>query len=196
MASGRSTPPIARDPERDAYLIYTSGTTGQPKGVRVFERAFKAVVINVARRLGFDESVRALLVSSFHFDAASTNAFPALVAACWSSLNGKNFCSSGDFSERCSKRASTIAVVRPATCGCCVIAAVGEPGREPVDHHRPGRRGVHSGRCRGGMGGTAGMAGLQPLRAHGDDHRGNRVRGLPRRRSFRSASPSEYLTRE
>jgi amino acid adenylation domain-containing protein len=80
LASGRSTPPIARDPERDAYLIYTSGTTGQPKGVRVVERAFKAVVIKAARSLGFDESVRALLVSSFHFDAAFTNAFPALVA--------------------------------------------------------------------------------------------------------------------
>jgi amino acid adenylation domain-containing protein len=80
LASGRSTPPIAQNPERDAYLIYTSGTTGQPKGVRVVERAFEAVVIKAAGRLDFDESVRALLVSSFHFDAAFTNAFPALVA--------------------------------------------------------------------------------------------------------------------
>jgi amino acid adenylation domain-containing protein len=80
LDSGHSTPPIARDPERDAYLIYTSGTTGRPKGVRVVERAFTAAVSKAARSLGFDESVRALLVSSFHFDAALTNSFPALVA--------------------------------------------------------------------------------------------------------------------
>lgn len=64
-----------RDP---AYMIYTSGSTGLPKGVVIGQRALNYFVHFIAHewRLGVDS--RIALHSSFSFDAAVEDIFPAL----------------------------------------------------------------------------------------------------------------------
>jgi D-alanine--poly(phosphoribitol) ligase subunit 1 len=80
FSHGGTPPPVADDLERDSYMIYTSGTTGAPKGVRISGGAFSAAVTAIAGAMGFDQTTRALCVSSFNFDGPYGIAFPALAA--------------------------------------------------------------------------------------------------------------------
>ena len=80
LGSAGSVPPMARGPQRDAYMIYTSGTTGEPKGVRIPERALRSAAVAIREEIGLTETTRALCVSSFHFDGSYGTVFPTLVA--------------------------------------------------------------------------------------------------------------------
>jgi len=104
----------------------------------VFERAFKAVVIKAAaarlRRVG--TSSAGLL---FPFRCCLHNAFPALVAGVyWSSLSGRPLVPTAIFQSGARRRHQPLRMFTKLPADVAVVAADGEPGREPVDNHRPG----------------------------------------------------------
>ena len=65
-------------PGNRAYMIYTSGSTGLPKGVIIPHRALHNFVRFIAGRWGLGEHSRVALHSTFSFDAAVEDLFPAL----------------------------------------------------------------------------------------------------------------------
>lgn len=64
--------------ERLAYMIYTSGSTGLPKGVVIGQRALNYFVHFIAHKWELNDKSRIALHSSFSFDAAVEDMFPAL----------------------------------------------------------------------------------------------------------------------
>ena len=65
-------------PEHQAYMIYTSGSTGLPKGVMIPHRALGNFVRFIAKRWGLGAHSRVALHSTFSFDAAVEDLYPAL----------------------------------------------------------------------------------------------------------------------
>lgn len=65
-------------PEHLAYMIYTSGSTGLPKGVMIPHRALCNFVRFIAKRWGLGAHSRVALHSTFSFDAAVEDLYPAL----------------------------------------------------------------------------------------------------------------------
>jgi len=61
-----------------AYMIYTSGSTGLPKGVVIGQRSLNYFVHFIAHEWGLGADSRIALHSSFSFDAAVEDMFPAL----------------------------------------------------------------------------------------------------------------------
>lgn len=73
-------PLVEREPldgQATAYVIYTSGSTGSPKGVAISRDAF-ANLINWDVRVNRKPGERALLISSFSFDASLLELWGAL----------------------------------------------------------------------------------------------------------------------
>ena len=65
-------------PKHRAYMIYTSGSTGLPKGVLIPHSALGNFVRFIAKRWGLGEHSRVALHSTFSFDAAVEDLYPAL----------------------------------------------------------------------------------------------------------------------
>lgn len=79
LAAHQDAAPIClATPSHRAYMIYTSGSTGKPKGVVIPQRALTNFVHFIARRWGLGVHSRIALHSSFAFDAAVEDLFPAL----------------------------------------------------------------------------------------------------------------------
>lgn len=68
---------LAGDPAGLAYVVYTSGSTGAPKGVMVPHRALTNHCFGIEERFGLTASDRVLQFSSFGFDVAAEEIFPA-----------------------------------------------------------------------------------------------------------------------
>ena len=65
-------------PKHRAYMIYTSGSTGLPKGVMIPHSALGNFVRFIASRWGLGAHSRVALHSTFSFDAAVEDLYPAL----------------------------------------------------------------------------------------------------------------------
>jgi len=66
------------NPNGRAYMIYTSGSTGLPKGVVIPHRALNYFVHFIAYKWKLSKKSRIALHSTFSFDAAVEDMFPAL----------------------------------------------------------------------------------------------------------------------
>ncbi len=79
IAEDPDPPPVNRATlKHRAYMIYTSGSTGLPKGVMIPHSALGNFVRFIAKRWGLGEHSRVALHSTFSFDAAVEDLFPAL----------------------------------------------------------------------------------------------------------------------
>lgn len=82
----KDLPPITTGERHDAgpddlaYVIYTSGSTGEPKGVAVTHGSLTNLAIAFARRHGFSQRDRLLMVPPLSFDASVGDIFPALIS--------------------------------------------------------------------------------------------------------------------
>ena len=65
-------------PKHRAYMIYTSGSTGLPKGVMIPHSALGNFVRFIASRWGLGAHSRVAIHSTFSFDAAVEDLYPAL----------------------------------------------------------------------------------------------------------------------
>jgi amino acid adenylation domain-containing protein len=70
-------PPLARDPDRLAYILYTSGSTGEPKGVMLSHRNGRAFVDWAAREVGVGPGDRLSSHAPLFFDLSTFDLFAA-----------------------------------------------------------------------------------------------------------------------
>jgi tyrocidine synthetase-3 len=69
-------------PAHPAYVIYTSGTLGRPKGVLISHKNLVNYVYWFAQTIRLSANDKAILTSSFAFDAIYTQFFSSLVTGC------------------------------------------------------------------------------------------------------------------
>lgn len=102
-------PVASGSPADAAYLIYTSGSTGKPKGVVITQEAIANHSLDCRKHYGLSSRDRVLQFSSFNFDAAFEQIFPALISGARLIVRGSEIWSTREFAARLKEHQLTVA---------------------------------------------------------------------------------------
>jgi amino acid adenylation domain-containing protein len=100
--------------ESAAYIIFTSGSTGKPKGVVITNYALVNHCLDCCNVYGLSSKDRVLQFSSFNFDAAFEQLFPALISGACVVMRDDEVWNTREFGEKTRDLQLTIADIPTA----------------------------------------------------------------------------------